>query len=108
MSPRIYIEDWYHHPLRGVWLSTKLLAFQKNVSSNTFSAFPSGHTCFSWMAAALAFSFGYRRYGQAATAAAVLITLATLVLRYHYFVDILCAFPMLLFGLWFAGLQARK
>ena len=46
---------------------------------------------------------GMRRFAHIAGVAAVLITTATLVLRYHYFVDFAASPSIVAFGAWFGG-----
>ena len=72
----------------------------------TPDCFPSGHAALSWIAAICALRLA-PRWGRAATVAAVLITLATLWLRYHYLVDLIAAIPLLLFGLAWGGFLRR-
>jgi hypothetical protein len=48
---------------------------------------------------------GFVQYSKISAVAATLITTATLVLRYHYFVDFLFALPLVAFGVWIGGVD---
>jgi len=79
-----------------------------SAASNTFSAFPSGHCGLSWLTVVIAHRIGYVTYAKISGLAAALITLATLVLRYHYFVDALFSVVLVLFGALVGGFGSPK
>ena len=99
VSPRIYLAQEYQHDIEGLYFCHRIRSALKGAAANSFSAFPSGHCGLSWLSAVLAHRFGFRRYAKVVRGAAVLITLATIVLRYHYFVDALSATLLLAFGM---------
>ena len=86
-SPRLYFETEYRHELRGFLLAATIRGVAKeNRSANSF---PSGHVAETFGTALAALSFlGYRRFGGLLFAVSVLMILATLFLRYHYFSDV--------------------
>eukprot|EP01135_Chromosphaera_perkinsii_P006381 Nk52_evm110s485 gene=Nk52_evmTU110s485 len=102
VSPRLYLVDQYTNPLEGFAIADALNKSVKEAAKGSFGAFPSGHVAISW-AVALAGKHHYPFYGKIASYAASLITAATLVLRYHYFIDALGAMVLVYFGLSFGG-----
>jgi len=108
ISPRLFIEELYKNELRGIFFGDSLRAALKSAASQTYSAFPSGHCGLSIMAAILAYRTGFKRFARCCTVAAVLICSATIVLRYHYFVDFLCAIPMVFIGCVAAGIRTDE
>ncbi len=107
VSPRIYLAHFYEHPIEGYWVTAVIRGAITKAAANTFSAFPSGHCALSWLATLLAYRFGFVLYSKFCGAAAVMITTATLVLRYHYFVDFLFGLPLVAFGVWVGGLDTE-
>jgi len=105
-SPRIFIA--YTNPIQGLWLADVFRSAVATAARNSYSAFPSGHCGLSALAAFLAFRFGYPKYGRIAAIASALIATATITLRYHYFCDALFAIPMVLAGIYFAGIESEK
>jgi len=98
VSPRIYLKDDYVNEVKGIYFANLIRKALTSAASNTFSAFPSGHCGLSWLTAYIGYRIGFTRFYHASLTAAVTITLATLVLRYHYFVDMLFATLLLTFG----------
>eukprot|EP00823_Brevimastigomonas_motovehiculus_P004290 TRINITY_DN279_c0_g12_i1.p1 TRINITY_DN279_c0_g12~~TRINITY_DN279_c0_g12_i1.p1 ORF type:complete len:544 (-),score=120.20 TRINITY_DN279_c0_g12_i1:144-1775(-) len=108
VSPRIYLEDEYrHNRLNGIFLGDLLRNAISSAASQSYSVFPSGHCSMSLLAASLAHRLGFRVYSYIAGTAAVLICLATQILRYHYFSDFLFAWVLVGFGLFFGGFFLR-
>jgi len=107
VSPRIYLKQYYvHEEIHGLFLCDILRAGLKLAAHGTYSAFPSGHCGLSWVAAIV----GYRarhiipRWAYITlSVAAALISLATVVMRYHYFVDFLAAFALVAAGIYWGG-----
>lgn len=101
MGPWWAFPEWYAHPLEGLALAGPIRAL---IAENqvTPDCFPSGHTALSWITALVALRVA-PRYGRLALVAAMLITLATLWLRYHYATDVLAAIPLILVGLAWGG-----
>jgi len=102
LSPRVYIANRFIHPLDGFGLAG---AFRKIIyagSEGSYGTFPSGHTSVSWVTAWMGLLF-MRNFGRAAFFAAVMITIATLYLRYHYVIDLIGAIPVIFCGLFFGG-----
>lgn len=100
-GPYTAFADRYAHALDGLW-ATRFI--RETIATNQVvpDCFPSGHTALSWIVAIVALRFA-PRYGRWAAAAAVLITLATVGLRYHYAVDLIAAVPLILVGLLWGG-----
>jgi len=91
----------FEHPLVGVALTTSIRESIASVQI-TPDCFPSGHTALSWIIACVALRLS-PRFGRWALAAAVVITLATVPLRYHYVVDVVMAVPLVIVGLFWGG-----
>jgi len=108
VSPRIYLKDLYKTEIKGLFFANIIRGALTSAASNTFSAFPSGHCGISWLTSLLAYRMGYRTYSLLSFIAAILITIATLILRYHYFVDALFATMILLFGMFFGGFTTQE
>lgn len=104
VSPRIYLADRYQNELRGFWIGDLMRGAIKKGAANSYGAFPSGHVALTWVPALAASRLGYPVYGRICELAAAGITLATIFLRYHYFVDALGASLLIIFGLYFARL----
>jgi len=102
VSPRVYLNDLFVHPLDGFGFAGFLREQVEKEAAGSFGTFPSGHVSVQWVTSFVAFRF-VRWYGWLATIGAVLITLATLYLRYHYFIDVLGAIPLICFGIIFGG-----
>jgi membrane-associated phospholipid phosphatase len=101
VSPRVSLEDRFKHPLSGYWVSCLIRETLTKTDEGTYGSFPSGHVALTWLPAIAALKLGYSKYGWSCLVASVLITLATLYLRYHYFADVLFAIPLVIFGLYF-------
>jgi membrane-associated phospholipid phosphatase len=90
-SPRIYFDGQYEHPITGFGLAGKLQGMAKeNRSANSF---PSGHVA-ETLAASLAAFFVVKMpiLGGFMLVNSFLMMLATVMMRYHYFVDMLAGF----------------
>ena len=106
IGPFLAFADRYEHALEGLGTTTFI---RETIAANQVvpDCFPSGHTALSWITALVALRFA-PRYGRWALGAAVLITLATVGLRYHYAVDLFAAIPLILVGLWWGGFLTRR
>jgi hypothetical protein len=104
VSPRIYLADRYQNELRGFWVGDLMRDAIKKGAANSYGAFPSGHVALTWVPALAASKLGYRVYGRICEVAAAGITLATIFLRYHYFMDAMFATLLIIFGLYFGRL----
>eukprot|EP01006_Ploeotia_vitrea_P027281 TRINITY_DN60129_c0_g1_i1.p1 TRINITY_DN60129_c0_g1~~TRINITY_DN60129_c0_g1_i1.p1 ORF type:complete len:462 (+),score=176.61 TRINITY_DN60129_c0_g1_i1:8-1393(+) len=98
VSPRIYLASDYTNELNGLLFTRLIRGALTKAAANSYSAFPSGHCGLSWLAAYASYRMGYEKFGRIAGVAAVLITSATQVLRYHYFVDMVFAIALLACG----------
>ena len=108
VSPRIHIRLQYVNEIRGFWIADSLRSAIQGAAANTFSAFPSGHCGLSWLVPIFAHRMGYRTYRLLTIIAAVLITSATLVMRYHYFADFLFSLLIVYFSAWFGGFHTQQ
>jgi len=104
VSPRIFLADRYQNQLRGFWIGDLVRDTIKKGAANSYGAFPSGHVALTWVPALAASKLGYRIYGRICEVAAAGITLATIFLRYHYFMDAMFATLLIIFGLYFGRL----
>ena len=87
-SPRLHLETEYKHELKGLFIADAIRGVAKeNRSANSF---PSGHIA-ETLGTALStlFLLQYRAFGSAIFFFAVLMIIATVFLRYHYFVDVI-------------------
>ena len=105
MGPWWAHPEWFAHEIDGLVVAGPLRGL---VAENqvTPDCFPSGHTALSWIVALVALRVA-PRYGRVAVVGAVLISLATVGLRYHYAVDVLAAVPLVLLGLAAGGFLRR-
>lgn len=107
VSPRIFLKQHYvNEDIHGIFLCDILRAGLKLAAHNTYSAFPSGHCGLSWVAALVGYRARHiipRTAVIALNIAAALISLATIVMRYHYFVDFLGAFALVAVGTYWGG-----
>jgi hypothetical protein len=107
VSPRIYLQEQYTNELHGFLIADTLRSALKNAAANSFSAFPSGHCGLSWLTYFLAKRMKFKTFSKMAMAAAILITAATQVLRYHYIADAFAATVLVWFGLKFGGFDTE-
>ncbi len=77
-------------PLKGLWLTGPLRAWFDSITTNIWDAFPSGHTTMALLAGAGALRY-HRRVFWLILPVVVTILLSTVMLRYHYVVDVLAA-----------------
>jgi len=106
MGPWFFYPEDYLNPLVGIALTVPIRDLL-GANQATADCFPSGHTAASWIVAISALRFA-PRYGRWALVAAVLITLAAVLLRYHYVVDLLAAPLLVLAGLYGGGFLSRR
>ena len=88
-SPRKFLENEYKHKL----ILSGIAKFLNNTCKDDKSAnsFPSGHVAESMCIAFAYFGMGKKIGGYSFFFCSLMIAFATLFLRYHYFVDVLCA-----------------
>jgi membrane-associated phospholipid phosphatase len=92
VGPRFMFADAYAEPLKGLLLTPWLDSAMRSPEFNR-DCFPSGHTAITLVV--LSFAFKYRRpFFWAVLPAAIGLIAATLVGRFHYGVDLLCALPL--------------
>lgn len=98
-SPRIYLKERYVHKLSGVALAKGLSTLSQD--DTTAATFPSGHVALTTTTTVMLF-FVWYPYVETpllvCIAVPVLMSLATLYLRYHYAVDVVV-------GLWIAAVS---
>lgn len=106
MGPWYAFGQWFQHRIDGLWLTRPIrdLIMENQVTPDCF---PSGHTALSWIAAIVALRVA-PRYGRVALVAAILITVATLALRYHYAIDVIAAVPLIALGLFWGGYHRSR
>lgn len=108
VSPRIFIADEYKTELRGLFLAGALRSAAGAAAANSFTAFPSGHCGLSWITVVIAGAIGFRKYARITYIAGALITLATVWLRYHYFVDVVAAIVLLKWGVFIGYMDSPE
>lgn len=108
VSPRVWISTQYTHQLRGVWIADW---FQNSISKaavGTYGAFPSAHCSLSVIAPILTHRLGLRVYTWIAVICAVGVIIGTVVLRYHYMVDVLAGLMVCILSVWWSGWLTQK
>ena len=88
-SPRKFLEKEYKHKLELSGIAKFLNDTCKDDKSA--NSFPSGHVAESMCIAFAYFGMGKKKEGYFFFFCSLMIAFATLFLRYHYFVDVLCA-----------------
>lgn len=101
VSPRIYIT--YKNEIYGFFICDSIRTLLTNGSVNTFGAFPSMHSNLSWLIVILSYQMNFRYFKYISIIVAILITISTLIMRYHYFVDFVAGFILALIVAWFGG-----
>ncbi|MBN23058.1 MAG: hypothetical protein CL678_17365 [Bdellovibrionaceae bacterium] len=102
IGPRYYRMDLYQHSMDG-WGISGVIQHMIRVGQDTpWDCFPSGHTAMSWLVAFAALQMA-PRYGRITLVVAVLMTLSTLILRYHYFTDLVFSVFLIALGVFWGG-----
>lgn len=107
IGPRYANPEQYVHDINGFGLAGAIAKFIESQQVSPRDCFPSGHTGLTWIVALLALRIA-PTYGRFMVPVAVLMTTATLVLRYHYIADVLAAGVMIAGSILWAGLYPRK
>ncbi|PTL83527.1 phosphatase PAP2 family protein [Vitiosangium sp. GDMCC 1.1324] len=105
VGPRYFLLDAFSEPLKGLWL-TPLLDSAMRAPPFAKDCFPSGHTGTTLVVLAYAFRFE-RRVFRAMLLPGIGLIVATLVGRFHYTTDLLCALPLVLVVLGLARCWSR-
>jgi hypothetical protein len=92
-SPRLYLEKDYTRELKFYYLIQKI-SLRKNHSANSF---PSGHIAETSVFIYAMHLFGYKKLEIFVFICSFMITLATMILRCHYFADVCISIPI---GIW--------
>ena len=106
VGPRYYLAGIFPHPLQGLWLTPYLDGLMR---TTVFArdCFPSGHTGVTLVV--LTFAWRYRRnffWGLLPVGTGLI--LGTLVGRFHYGIDLICAVPLVITCVGLAALIARS
>ena len=108
VSPRIYLKNDYQNQLHGILFYDLFSQNINTMASNTFGAFPSCHCGLSWLVVVLAYRLQMRKFLIFSIIIGILISIATLVLRYHYFVDFLASVVIVIFGSIMGGFHNKR
>ena len=92
IGPRFFLSGEFHQPVTGVFLTPYLDALMR-VSPFNRDCFPSGHTGLTLLVLSYAFRFDRRAFWILLPLGTGLIA-ATIVCRYHYAIDLICAVPL--------------
>ncbi|HEY0095865.1 MAG TPA: phosphatase PAP2 family protein, partial [Archangium sp.] len=92
IGPRYFLFDHFSQPLQGVWV-TSFLDSVMRLPRFAQDCFPSGHTGTTLLVFVYAWRF-VPRYFWVMVVPGVLLIAATLVGRFHYATDLLCAVPL--------------
>ncbi|MGA9524828.1 MAG: phosphatase PAP2 family protein [Myxococcaceae bacterium] len=106
IGPRYYLAGVFDHPLQGLWL-TPLLDGLMRTTSFARDCFPSGHTGVTLIM--LVFAWRYRRpFFWVMLPVGMGLVLATLVGRFHYGIDLICAVPVVVATVRVAAAAMRR
>jgi hypothetical protein len=94
IGPRYFLSHMFPGPLQGVWVTSFLDSVMREPPFAR-DCFPSGHTGTSLLVLVYAFRFSPRVFRIMLLPAIGLIA-ATLVGRFHYLTDLLCAVPLMM------------
>jgi membrane-associated phospholipid phosphatase len=108
VSPRIYLKNEYQNQISGFLFCDLLRSSLDYAANNTFGAFPSSHCTLSWIVPILAYRINMKIYTHLTFWSAILISISTLVMRYHYFIDFLVGFIVVFVSCWFGGFLTQK
>ena len=108
VSPRIYLQSYYKNEINGFFITTWFRQKISEAATNSYGAFPSAHCGVSWIIPIIAHRLNMPNYRNVTFFAATMISLATIVLRYHYFVDFLAGFVVTLLSVYFGGFHTQK
>lgn len=109
VSPRLYLRHEYTNEIHGLFMCDLLRGALTIAAKGTYSAFPSGHCGQSWIAALIGYrcrNIIHKYCVYILILAAALISLATVVMRYHYFVDFIGSLALVCIGAYFGGFQS--
>jgi hypothetical protein len=102
IGPKFFSPQTFVNPVDGFGLARMIQDFIVSQQAVQEDCFPSGHTALSWVTGFAALRLA-PRYARLALPAAMIITGATIYLRYHYVVDLLGALPLVLVALAWGG-----
>lgn len=103
-SPRIYIKDDYKNPLDGFGL--RHLIGGVIHQDDSFGSFPSGHVGETLAVALASYYIGFTpKFSKFCLVVTFLVGVATLWLRYHYFVDVLAGVVVAYVALFMSGVK---
>jgi hypothetical protein len=105
IGPRFFLAREFQAPLTGVFFTPYLDALMRTTPFNR-DCFPSGHTGATLIVLTYAFRFDRRVFWFLLPLGTGLIA-ATIVGRYHYAIDLICAVPIVLVVLGLASALAR-
>lgn len=105
VSPRIYLE--YQNPIQGVWLTEWFRTNIAAAAANTYGAFPSAHCGVSFIVPVVSYRLGLTKTTVFTLLLAICISLSTLVLRYHYFVDFIAGIFVTVLSCYFGGFHSQ-
>ena len=103
LGPYLAMADQFSVPLTGGWF-TDLTSQIVLAGSNRVDVFPSLHVANSIYILLFDYHHNPRRFRLCLLPCVGLVT-ATVYLRYHYFIDVLCGLALSLFALWLAQRQ---
>lgn len=94
IGPRYFLFSSFSEPVKGLWV-TPILDSVMRTPPFSRDCFPSGHTGTSLLVLVYAFRFSPRVF-RVMLLPAIGLILATLVGRFHYATDLMCAVPLML------------
>jgi membrane-associated phospholipid phosphatase len=108
VSPRIYLQEEYKNEIKGLYFCSIFRNALTIAAANTYGAFPSAHSALSWLVPIFAYRMNMQKYAVITFIAAIGISTATIVMRYHYFVDFLAGLILTIIGTILGGFHTQK
>ncbi len=102
VGPRLVFSHVYEHQFSGLLFAKPLMELITNSKMVLEDSFPSGYVAMFWLSAILAIRY-LTGFGIASVICAALSTIGVIYLRYNYIVDVLAAFPVIVFALGMGG-----
>jgi membrane-associated phospholipid phosphatase len=108
VSPRIYLKNEYVNDMHGIFFADWIKQKIEFAGAGTFGAFPSAHCGLSWIVPIISHRLNLRIFKWISGVAAIFVSIATVVLRYHYFVDFLAGFGVVIIASILGGFYSKE
>ncbi len=108
VSPRIYLKNEYTNEITGLLTCNWFRYALTNAAAGSFGAFPSAHSGLSWLVPIFGYRLKMYKFTYITLFAAIMVSISTLVMRYHYFIDFLAGFILVFISSMFGGFHTQK